>query len=547
MKGRDLLFVTVVMLAAQHGLAGQQDGRQTEIGCSVVDIDQIGPAPLTTIKTTPGVNWWLELDAELVVCGSGKTITTIGQHHRLFRVYSQLDTSTLYLAGGFRLDELAQLGAELIARGGRSALVSLSPEEAVAWYQAEVGMGDGWRRELRPVTPDLFNTVIVSQLANHRSAPAAVAKVSVASIVDELDGDRWFADLSTLAGYNRWTYGTEIDLARDWLVQQLQALPGLTVTTPSFDVNHTTAYNVVATLPGRTRTDDWYIVGGHYDSTARESPWIAAPGAEDNASGCAGVLELARIISSHPPEGTVLFICYSGEEQGLYGSEDHVAQLVLDGDDGKVQVMVNMDMIGYTSDAVLDCLLESEPIGQSLMDALSTAASQYTNLTISTSMPAWGSDHEPYLDSGIPAVLVIENEWDDYPYYHSAGDTPDKITIDMGYQVLRMALATVAELAGAGTNQVFADGFESGDLSRWSTQTGGTSPVRRGVRVLVEVLLDQPIESLGSRGPGRLGMGRSGKQGCGNQCEGREGSRSHALSPGRGYEVIAALFQRQVR
>jgi hypothetical protein len=483
MKGRALLLVAVVMLMNHLGLAGQSLGRQAEIGCSVVDIDQIGPAPLTTIKTMPGVSWWLELDAELVVCGSEQTAAMIGRRHRLLRVYSQLDSSTLYLAGGFRLDELAQLGAELIARGGRTALVSLEPAEAVAWYQAEAGKGDGWRRELRPLTPELHSKVIVRQLANHRSVPAAVTKVSVTSMVDELDGDRWFADLSTLAGYSRWTYGTEIDLARDWLVQQLEALPGLTVTTPSFDAGGVTAYNVVATLPGRTRSDDWYIVGGHYDSIS-EAPGTAAPGAEDNASGCAGVLEVARVISSHPPEGTVLFICYSGEEQNLYGSKDHAAHLVLDGDDGKVQAMVNMDMIGYTGDAELDCLLESRALGQSLIDALAAAATQHTTLTISTSTFAWGSDHVPYLNRDMPAVLVIENDYSEYPYYHSTGDTPDKITIDMGYQVLRMALATVAELAGAGTNQVFTDGFESGDLGRWSTQVGATSasPVRRGIR-----------------------------------------------------------------
>jgi hypothetical protein len=485
MKGRHLLLAAVVMLSGQLGPAGQPvtpAGNQAEVGCSVVDIDQIGPVPLATIKTMPGVSWWLELDAELVVCGSQQPITMIGRQHRLLRVYSQIDTSSLYLAGGFRRDELAQLGAELIARGGRSALVALAPD-AVAAYRAETGTGGGKGRELRPLTADLLDTVIVAQLANHRPGPPAVAKVSVASMVDELDADRWFADLSTLAGYNRWTYGTEIDLARDWLVQELESLPGVTVTTPSFDMGGLTAYNVVATLPGRTRVDDWYIVGGHYDSIS-EDPGLAAPGAEDNASGCAGVLEVARVISSHPPEGTVLFICYSGEEQGLYGSKDHAAQLVLDGDDSKVQAMVNMDMIGYTGDAELDCLLESRALGQSLIDALADAAMQHTTLTISTSLYAWGSDHVPYLNKSMPAVLVIENDYSEYPYYHSTGDTPDHITIDMGYQVLRMALATLAELAGAGTNQVFLDGFESGDLSRWSTQVGGvsTSPVRRGTR-----------------------------------------------------------------
>jgi Zn-dependent M28 family amino/carboxypeptidase len=318
--------------------------------------------------------------------------------------------------------------------------------------------------------PDLADTVVVSQLANREPPPAAIVP-KVQSLVDEVDGARWFSDLSTLAGYNRWSYGTDIHHALAWLENQFEALPGITVTTPSFLMAPTTGYNVVATLPGLTRPDDWYIIGGHYDSVS-EVPQSAAPGAEDNASGCAGVLELARIISAHPPAGTVIFICYSGEEQGLHGSTDHASRLVLTGDDDKIKAMINMDMIGYTGDAELDCLLESRSIAQTVVDTLSAAATQYTTLSISISWSAWGSDHVPYLNRSMPAVLTIENDWDVYPYYHTTSDTPDKIVIDMGVQILRMNLAAIADLAGTDAHQIFADGFESGDLAAWDIQVG---------------------------------------------------------------------------
>ena len=200
-----------------------------------------------------------------------------------------------------------------------------------------------------------------------------------------VDGDRWFADVVVLASYNRYTHGPGIHGARDWLVSQFQSLPGLQVTTSSFMVGGTVAYNVLATLVGQERPDDWYIIGGHYDATS-EIPLQEAPGAEDNASGCAGVLEMARIFAAHPPEATVLFNCYSGEEQGLFGSNDHVDDLVAAGVLSNVQTMLNLDMIGYTSDGDLDCKLETDPFAEPLLD-LSPRSSPAARTTCPTSTP----------------------------------------------------------------------------------------------------------------------------------------------------------------
>src|SRR5690606_24308011 len=118
-------------------------------------------------------------------------------------------------------------------------------------------------------------------------------------------------------------------------------------------------YNVMARLPGTGRPDDIIVVGAHYDSIS-QSPQTTAPGAEDNGSGTAGLLELARILAPARPEATILFIAYAGEEQGLNGSYDHVRKLRAAGELTKVKAVYNMDMIAYTSDADFDCLLESD-------------------------------------------------------------------------------------------------------------------------------------------------------------------------------------------
>ena len=432
----------------------------------MVGIDRVGWERLATATALPEVRWSVEADGELLACGSsGLAAALADRGFEVLAVHPFVDRARLRLGRGLEPDTIRDLGAEVLVGCAAGAVLRF---------------GDGWpppapaapegRTDYRALVPIEGSLVLARQATNQR--PRALPPVDAVqrSLADEVNPQRWFADLSTLAGYNRYTLGSGILSARDWIVQQLAALPGVTVTTPSFMVWSTTAYNVIGTLPGTMRPDDWYLVGGHYDSTS-QSPYSAAPGAEDNASGCAGVIELARVFAAHPPEATMLFICYAGEEQGLLGSEDHAGDLVASGDADKVQGVLDMDMIGFTEDADLDCLLESEPFAQSLVDAFADAAAQLTTLRIVTSMSAWGSDHVPYLDRGMPALLTIENDWDSYPDYHTTGDLPANITVDMGHQVLRMNAGALAGLTGAGSSLLFRDGFESGSTGGWSAAT----------------------------------------------------------------------------
>ena len=172
-------------------------------------------------------------------------------------------------------------------------------------------------------------------------------------------------------------------------------------------------------------------------------------------------------------KATVFFICYSGEEQGLFGSIDHAGNLVSSGDDSKVQGVLIMDMIGYTADADLDCLLEANVASQGLIDTFADAAATYTTLRIVTSLSPFGSDHVPYLNRGMQALLTIENDWDIYPGYHRTTDLAANISLAMGREVLKMNVAGLAGLAGAPAGLLFRDGFETGDLTAWSANSGG--------------------------------------------------------------------------
>lgn len=208
--------------------------------------------------------------------------------------------------------------------------------------------------------------------------------------------------------------------------------------------------NVIATLPGITEPDTHILIGAHYDSTSPD-PYNIAPGADDNGSGSAGVLEAARILSQYQFHKTIKFVLFAAEELGLRGSIYYVQQAQAQGE--IIPYVVTMDMIGYAPEPNgYVVLLETSNIGIPLMDVLEATAYAYTDLGVARSLYPFGSDHVPFLNAGIPAVLVIENEWASNPNYHSVTDLPGYLNPEFITDVVRMNLAGIAELAGlAGT------------------------------------------------------------------------------------------------
>jgi Zn-dependent M28 family amino/carboxypeptidase len=104
--------------------------------------------------------------------------------------------------------------------------------------------------------------------------------------------------------------------------------------------------NVVATLHGSVTPERLYVVTGHYDSrvTDVQDATSDAPGADDDASGVAVIMELARVLATRAPEATIVFAAVAGEEQGLYGS-DHMAQAYKDAG-ADIQAMFSNDIVG---------------------------------------------------------------------------------------------------------------------------------------------------------------------------------------------------------
>ncbi|KUL29855.1 M20/M25/M40 family metallo-hydrolase [Actinoplanes awajinensis] len=189
------------------------------------------------------------------------------------------------------------------------------------------------------------------------------------AILREIDPHRIEAVVRRLAAFGtRHTLSSQTDpvrgigAARDWIHQQLTAYAAtsggrMTVELQSFTQpvsprvpTPTVITNVIATLRGSVTPERIYVVTGHYDSRATDVLDFTsdAPGADDDASGVAVVLELARVLAGREPEATLVFAAVAGEEQGLYGS-DHMAQ-VYQNAGADIQAMFSNDIVG-TGDA----------------------------------------------------------------------------------------------------------------------------------------------------------------------------------------------------
>lgn len=162
-----------------------------------------------------------------------------------------------------------------------------------------------------------------------------------------------------------------------------------------------TGQNVVATRPGGAQT---LVIGGHIDSVA------AGPGANDNASGTAVVLELARVMAARATPYTLKFIGFDAEEIGLVGSNYYVSQLS-EAEKRSIAAMINLDMVGVG---------ESSRVGGSeSVVRLAQAAASKSGLALGLLGDGSGSDHASFIRAGIPALFIHRTN---DPNYHSPND-----------------------------------------------------------------------------------------------------------------------------
>lgn len=219
----------------------------------------------------------------------------------------------------------------------------------------------------------------------------------------------------------------------------------------------TTQRNIVATLPGSDPSAGIVVVGAHYDSrtvdlTDAASP---APGADDNATGVAALLEMARLLAEMTPRATIVFVAFSAEEVGVVGSTHYVEAALERGDD--IRAMFALDIVGNAAGEAGEGAIRafSAPPGDSSSRQLARyvdlqAQAYFSGFEVQVQptldRPGRYSDHKPFSDAGIPAMRLIEPV-EDLNSQHSGGDLPGAISPAYLRNATQLALANVVSLA----------------------------------------------------------------------------------------------------
>jgi hypothetical protein len=229
---------------------------------------------------------------------------------------------------------------------------------------------------------------------------------------------------------------------------------GIQVEYDYFNFEGYSSRNVVGYWPGAIDPASVVILCAHYDSYAGWNTQQYAPGADDNASGTAAVMEAARIMSGYSFRYSIKFILFSAEEWGFYGSEHYARAADQRGE--KIIGVINLDMISYTDYLPEDLDVITNGGSGWLGEVLETAAQNYSTIDVLTTRDGsyYYSDQASFWDRGFPAVLCIEDYEDTNPYYHSRYDTIDTINLDFLTEAGKVCLAAAAQLAQPQASQV---------------------------------------------------------------------------------------------
>jgi hypothetical protein len=303
--------------------------------------------------------------------------------------------------------------------------------------------------------------ILIADRANHPGAADEMEKFGVtvgptnARIpfvqVSEARVDQWFAD----AGKSLEKIQTDID--KD-LKPQSFAFPDTIRVEANVDVERAvrTVHNLAAMLPGKT--DEYVIIGAHYDhlglggqhSLAPSLTGTVHPGADDNASGTAGLMELARYFAKQPRgQRGILFLNFAGEEQGLLGSAYYADHPLLPL--AKAVAMINLDMIGRMRDSKL--YIGGAASGSNLKPMLEKLIpSSGLKVDYSGGPSEGSSDHTSFTAHQVPALFFFSGLHSDY---HKPSDTWDKIDAPAAAKLLAMVADVAISLRDAPDRPAF--------------------------------------------------------------------------------------------
>lgn len=288
---------------------------------------------------------------------------------------------------------------------------------------------------------------------------------TIKELMNEVDIENLTATVQHLQDYERRQYNTtQAEEAAQWLYTQFEDL-GLDVEEFPFDyLGNPSSPNIIATQWGTKFPDKYIICGSHYDSHRSGDGDKTCPGADDNATGVATVLETARILSEYSFEYSILYCAFSAEEIGLIGSEAYASYCA----------EMGMDIIAYFNNDMNGYLHEGNEIHVDLIypETVATLGDYYKNVAgiyfpemevRHIDFTAGDSDHTSFNNNGFMGIYPFEDKDNYSPYIHTKDDVIgiSVNSFEQSQRFTQMNLACVAHMANLSTENVMENVYNN--------------------------------------------------------------------------------------
>ncbi len=413
------------------------------------------PAQIAALRDLP-LTLCLRTDAYALGTVTREALATLRQRGVEFRVLDEAAFSQPY----YLLNRKPQVAAKALPR-----------TEHLLWQEAESGLykiSDAEAQTLARAGWQLtrvFPRALPIQTQALGAAPAQPHGASTTVLIQKLNAEisdsSVTAYLTQLEAFQtRYSFSVTIAAARDWLQQQLQNLGYGDAHFEPVPVFGSLQQNVVASKRGTINPERVIVIGGHYDSILFDGdPMQFAPGVDDDGTGTAGTLEIARVLAGTDLESTIIFVPFAAEEQGLWGSEAFAAQASANG--MNLALMLNLDMIGNVADQVWDLFVLTDARSQGYAQLFARLATQHTNLIPVIGGSSGNSDHFPFQQYGFPALFIHEHDFS--PNWHLSSDVLSNINVPYATTVLKATLAMIVTVANTPDAPRGFTAIETGD------------------------------------------------------------------------------------
>jgi len=301
---------------------------------------------------------------------------------------------------------------------------------------------------LRHVLPQIRYSEPIEPSITLRRANV-IGQIDLDSLINVVQQDSIESYLNRLQAFHGRVAGTDSNrAARDWLLEKFQSFGYDSVYVDEFPSGAGGVtwpyYNVIAVKPGTTYPDEHIIVGAHFDGVP------GSPAVDDNGSGTAGVLEIARVMTGIETGISIIFIAFDGEEVGLEGSWHYADSAAARGE--QILFMLNMDMIGD---------IANDTQAQVAAGTDSTYAEQW--ITLAADLVGlegllggyFATDYLPFIEHGFNAISLMERIKSSV--YHQYNDSTTHINFDYLTRMIKASLALVA--SGATDEDFDGDGI----------------------------------------------------------------------------------------